>query len=188
VISGAVQHFFDPLLYQKVFHAADVELLPTARGKFNARLTQIRLNKIWMQRADESLPRVLRGTVSPFDICGCGVCISCGARCCWPHRKPLPSPGPRWTTASGNWDDFPRSTVLCSASQLPRPCVGCLRKLRSSPLRLGKRSCLMASRSTATATIHPSCPKFSSGFPASKDGGPAQTRTQHHLGVRLTPN
>lgn len=64
MISGAVQKFSDPLLYQKVFHAADVELLPTARGKFSAELTQIRLNKIWMQRADESLPRVLRGTVS----------------------------------------------------------------------------------------------------------------------------
>ena len=65
MISGAVQIFSDPLLYQKVFHAADVELLPTARGEFSARLTQIRLDKIWMQRADESLPRVLLGTVSP---------------------------------------------------------------------------------------------------------------------------
>ena len=64
MISGTVQNFSDPLLYQYVFHAADVEILPTARGKFNARLTQIRLNKVWMQRAEESLPRVLRGTVS----------------------------------------------------------------------------------------------------------------------------
>jgi hypothetical protein len=64
MIGGAVQIFSDPLL-RKVFHAADVELLPTARGKFSARLTQIRLNRVWMQRADESLPRVLLGTVSP---------------------------------------------------------------------------------------------------------------------------
>ena len=64
VISAAVQIFSDPLLYQKAFHAADVELLPTARGEFSARMTQIRLNKIWMQRADEGLPRVLLGTVS----------------------------------------------------------------------------------------------------------------------------
>ena len=64
MISAAVQIFSDPLLYQKAFHAADVELLPTARGEFSARMTQIRLNKIWMQRADEGLPRVLLGTVS----------------------------------------------------------------------------------------------------------------------------
>lgn len=65
MISGTVQIFSDPLPYQKVFHAADVELLPTARGEFSARLIQIRLNKIWMQRADENLPRLLLGTVSP---------------------------------------------------------------------------------------------------------------------------
>ena len=64
MFSCTVQQFSDPQLYQKVFHAADVELLPTARGKFSARLTQIRLDKVWMQRADENMPRVLRGTVS----------------------------------------------------------------------------------------------------------------------------
>ena len=65
MISGAVQIFSDPLLYQRVFHAAEVELLPTGRGEFSARLTQVRLSKVWMQRAEESLPRVLLGTVSP---------------------------------------------------------------------------------------------------------------------------
>ena len=57
-MTGAVQTFSDPLLYQKVFHATDVELLPTARGEFSAKLTQIRLNKIWM--------RVPRVTPAPY--------------------------------------------------------------------------------------------------------------------------
>ena len=57
--------FADPFLYQAAIRAADLELFPTARGEFRAELTQICLNKLWMQHANESLPRVWVGTVSP---------------------------------------------------------------------------------------------------------------------------
>ena len=89
----------DPLLYQKVFHAADVELSPTARGEFSARLTQIRLNKIWMQRADETLPRVLLGgekcrerTTALIEDIWCKKIRSCsyrGGNMALPHRTML---------------------------------------------------------------------------------------------------
>ena len=57
--------FADPFLYQAAIRAADLELFPTARGEFRAELTQICLNKLWMQHAYERLPRVWVGTVSP---------------------------------------------------------------------------------------------------------------------------
>ena len=57
--------FADPFPYQAAIRAADLELFPTERGEFSAELTQICLNKLWMQHAYESLPRVWVGTVSP---------------------------------------------------------------------------------------------------------------------------
>jgi AraC-like DNA-binding protein len=63
--SSKVLSFADSFPYQKAIRAADLELFPTASGKFHAELTQISLNKLWMQRAHESLPRVWIGAVRP---------------------------------------------------------------------------------------------------------------------------
>jgi len=60
-----VLSFADPFPYQAAIRAADLELFPTAKGEFRAELTQITLNRLWMQRAYESLPRVWVGTVRP---------------------------------------------------------------------------------------------------------------------------
>jgi AraC-like DNA-binding protein len=57
--------FTDPFPYQAAIRAADWEILPTARGEFRAELTQVNLNKLWMQRLHETLPQVQVGTVRP---------------------------------------------------------------------------------------------------------------------------
>ena len=56
---GTVRIFSDPLSFQQALPAGDFALLPTSRGVFRGRLTQIKLNKIWMTRGEERLPRVL---------------------------------------------------------------------------------------------------------------------------------
>ncbi len=60
-----VLSFTDPFPYQAAIRAADVELLPTARGEFRAELTQINLNQLWMQRFREKLPQVFTSKVRP---------------------------------------------------------------------------------------------------------------------------
>ena len=55
--------FSDPLPYQAALRISDVEVLPTAKGKFRAELTQIDLHELWMQRGRENLPHVVVGTV-----------------------------------------------------------------------------------------------------------------------------
>jgi hypothetical protein len=53
-----VLSFTDPFPYQAAIRAAEVEVYPTARGKFHAELTQINLNQLWMQRFNERLPQI----------------------------------------------------------------------------------------------------------------------------------
>jgi AraC-like DNA-binding protein len=55
--------FTDPFPYQAAIRAADMEIIPTAKGEFRAELTQATLNKLWMQRLSEDLPRVHRGAI-----------------------------------------------------------------------------------------------------------------------------
>lgn len=64
VPSATVRHFADPLPYQHALQAAEIEISPTARGQFDAKLVQVRLDRIWMQRSEERLPRVWVGTVA----------------------------------------------------------------------------------------------------------------------------
>ncbi|TMK47759.1 MAG: hypothetical protein E6G70_13465 [Alphaproteobacteria bacterium] len=54
--------FTDPYPYQAALRISDVEIFPTAKGKFCAELMQINLNKLWMQRGRENLPHVVAGT------------------------------------------------------------------------------------------------------------------------------
>jgi AraC-like DNA-binding protein len=56
--------FTDPIPYQAAIRGAEVELLVTCRGDFHAELTQIDLDRLWMQYGCESLPRVSHGVVS----------------------------------------------------------------------------------------------------------------------------
>jgi AraC-like DNA-binding protein len=57
--------FTDPFPYQSAIRAADLELLPTARGEFRANLTQVCMNQLWMQRFYQNLPLVNVGSMKP---------------------------------------------------------------------------------------------------------------------------
>jgi AraC-like DNA-binding protein len=61
--SGRVLTFDDPFPYQAAFRAADMELFPTAKGKFRAEVTQVELNQVWMTRFHENLPRIQTGVI-----------------------------------------------------------------------------------------------------------------------------
>src|SRR6266436_8656839 len=43
-----VLSFTDPFAYQSAFRSVDVELFPTAKGKFCAELTQVSMNRLWI--------------------------------------------------------------------------------------------------------------------------------------------
>jgi AraC-like DNA-binding protein len=53
-----VLSFTDPYLCQTAIQGGQVEILPTTRGAFRADLTQIGMNKVWMQRFDLAQPIV----------------------------------------------------------------------------------------------------------------------------------
>jgi AraC-like DNA-binding protein len=56
--------FIDPELYQAAIRASSIELFPTTKGNFNAELTQIELNQLWMQRGSESLSAISQGVLT----------------------------------------------------------------------------------------------------------------------------
>jgi len=58
-----VLSFTDPFPYTAAIRAADMQIFPTVKGEFRAELTQVTLNKLWMQRFNENLPRVHKGTI-----------------------------------------------------------------------------------------------------------------------------
>jgi AraC-like DNA-binding protein len=53
-----VLRFTDPLPCQAAVQGSDVEILPTKSGDFQAEITQIGMNRLWMQRFHVSLPQV----------------------------------------------------------------------------------------------------------------------------------
>ena len=57
--------FDDPYAYQAAVRAAEVEFLVTAKGKFDAELVQIDLDRLWMQQGYDSLPRLARAATDP---------------------------------------------------------------------------------------------------------------------------
>jgi AraC-like DNA-binding protein len=59
-----VASFTDPHRYQASIRGAEVELFVTTKGAFCAELTQINLQRLWMQSGRETLPRVLHSAVS----------------------------------------------------------------------------------------------------------------------------
>ena len=57
--------FDDPYAYQAAVRAAEVELLVTGKGRFDAELAQIDLDHLWMQQGYDSLPRLARSANDP---------------------------------------------------------------------------------------------------------------------------
>jgi len=55
--------FQDPTPYQTAIRPGEVELFPTARGKFHAALTQVDFDHLWVQFGNETLPRVAHSTL-----------------------------------------------------------------------------------------------------------------------------
>jgi AraC-like DNA-binding protein len=56
--------FTDVESYQAAIRAATIELFPTEKGDFKAELTRIDLNRLWMQRGNESLPVISHGMLT----------------------------------------------------------------------------------------------------------------------------
>ena len=57
--------FDDPYAYQAAVRAAEVEVLVTGKGKFDAQLVQIDLDRLWLQQGYGSLPRLARSANDP---------------------------------------------------------------------------------------------------------------------------
>lgn len=58
MLSSRVFAFTDPIEYQAAIRAANVTVVPTARGVFRAELTRVDFHRLWMQRFAESAPVV----------------------------------------------------------------------------------------------------------------------------------
>jgi AraC-like DNA-binding protein len=63
--SSAVRYFTDPDDYAAAIQAATVEVTITKCGDFAAKQIRIDLDRLWMQRVSESLPRVVHAAIMP---------------------------------------------------------------------------------------------------------------------------
>jgi AraC-like DNA-binding protein len=62
---SCVHTLADPYSYEAVVRALNPKLIVTSKGNFHARLTKIRLQRLWMQRGEEHLPRIMSAGVRP---------------------------------------------------------------------------------------------------------------------------
>jgi AraC-like DNA-binding protein len=60
-----VLSFTDPQECQAAVQASQVEILPTAKGSFHVEITQIGMNRLWMQRFNVALPQVATARSAP---------------------------------------------------------------------------------------------------------------------------
>ena len=60
-----VYNFTEPTACQSVIRSAQLELIPTAKGRFHAEITQIGMNRLLVQRFHVSLPQVNTVAVKP---------------------------------------------------------------------------------------------------------------------------
>jgi hypothetical protein len=57
--------FADPFSFQTAISTADLELVPTARGKFSGELISVCMNRLWIKRFYQNLPLINTGTMKP---------------------------------------------------------------------------------------------------------------------------
>jgi AraC-like DNA-binding protein len=62
--SSFVANYADPHEYQKAVQSADLQVYATGRGRFDATLTRIKLNRLRTQRASLSLPTVTHSALA----------------------------------------------------------------------------------------------------------------------------
>jgi AraC-like DNA-binding protein len=55
----------DPYSYEAVVRALNPKLIVTSKGDFRAQLTKIHLQRLWIQRGEENLPRIMSAAVCP---------------------------------------------------------------------------------------------------------------------------
>jgi AraC-like DNA-binding protein len=61
---SSVVKFSDPQSYQEAVCPAQVEILVTAKGDFNAELRRVEFSELWVQRGHDSLPRIANSASS----------------------------------------------------------------------------------------------------------------------------
>jgi AraC-like DNA-binding protein len=64
VPSSFIANYSDPYEYQKTIQSVDLQVHVTGRGKFEATLTRIKLDRLLMQRAHLSLPAVTHSAIA----------------------------------------------------------------------------------------------------------------------------
>ena len=63
--SSAVYTFTDPDDFAAAIRTSTTEVTVTGRGQFAAKLTAIRLHRLWMHRSSDNLPRIAHTTDAP---------------------------------------------------------------------------------------------------------------------------
>ena len=85
MLSSAVRTFTDPDAYHAAIRGAHAEGVITARGKFRAESTTIRLDRLSLQRCRESLPKTVYSAVDPEVL---GVIFATSSRSASTHQRP----------------------------------------------------------------------------------------------------
>jgi AraC-like DNA-binding protein len=65
MLQSTVFPFADPAEFRTVVRATDGELLVTSKGDFRSEVVRIDLNKLWMQRISDRLPRIIQASNDP---------------------------------------------------------------------------------------------------------------------------
>ena len=67
---SSVMNFVDPDQFQRAVQPADARIVITGRGRFDAKLTLIKFDSLWMQHGHFSLPAVVHSRI-PWQTEGC---------------------------------------------------------------------------------------------------------------------
>jgi AraC-like DNA-binding protein len=152
VARGGVSRFDDPCAFQAAVKPAQIEILPTTKGNFDAELNRIVFPRLWAQRGCESLPRIANSTVSldrppiffladadqaSIRHCGrdlaFGELVVAGPGSTHHHRT---SGHCRWTTLSLTRKDLAEASIALVGVDLASPSDS--HRLRPSPALLSR--------------------------------------------------
>ena len=172
----------DPAIHTAAIRAATVQAVAVSRGAFQAQVTRFDLNRLWMQRGQENLPRTFRSTI-PTDrvlvsflrpntgpTTRLGIEFSC-------RQIALGSPGQtvswrsfgacRWAGMSMSIEDFARCSHILVGHELTPPpfqrlltpppaLMSRLQRLHQAVVHLAKTAPQVISRPEATRRLEQS--------------------------------